>query len=149
MAQHATVEFPVKQHAPMPAPPERREAGRFEAPLKLTVSTAKPNDGRLSVNPAEARDISATGALIWTGSPLLPMQSVVVAISTEECPEGMSLPKNFVGTATVLRTGQLHNGQWSAALCFGDTFLRSTEFAVFLDFLYGRTQVGPILSNTD
>jgi len=129
--------------------PERREAERFEVAFKLSVSTENPGDAGLTLSPAQVRDISATGAFISTRVSLEPWQSVVLAVPTDQCPGAMGLPEAFVGSATVMRAHEAENGiQW-AALRLGDAFHQNMDFAMFVDFIQAKAQVGPILSNTD
>ena len=129
--------------------PERREAERFAVDFKLSISTENPGDDGLTLSPAQVHDISATGAFISTRARLEPLQNVVIAIPTDQCPGGMSLPEAFVGTATVMRAHKAENGRQLAALRLGDTFHQDMDFAMFVDFIQAKAQVGPVLSNTD
>ena len=149
MAQDSAGESNLTRSGGGPAHPERRSAERFAVAFKLSVSTENPNDAGLTVNPAQVRDISATGTFISTRARLEPRQSVVIAIPTDQCPGGMSLPEAFVGAATVMRAHEAENGRQLAALRLGDAFHQNMDFAMFVDFIQAKAQVGPILSNTD
>ena len=149
MAQDSALESNRPRSSPTTLYPERREAERFAVPLGLSVSTENPNDAGLTVSPAQVRDISATGAFISTPARLEPRQSVVIAVPTDQCPGAMSLPEAFVGAATVMRAHQEENGRQLAAVRLGDAFHQNIDFAMFVDFIQAKAQVGPILSNTD
>lgn len=149
MAQDSAIEPNRPRSLATTLYPERREAERFAVAFKLSVSTENPNEAGLTVNPAQVRDISATGAFISTRAHLEPRQSVVIAVPTDQCPGGMSLPEAFVGPATVVRAHDAENGTQLAALRLGDAFHQNMDFAMFVDFIQAKAQVGPILSNTD
>jgi hypothetical protein len=115
---------------------ERREAERFTATLKLSVTIESPSGNEQVMWPAMVRNISRVGVLVESKRPLSPSQRVTLAIPTTPCPEGMHFPQAFIGPAGVVRVGETPEGTHWAALRFGESLTQNTEFMMFMNSLY-------------
>ena len=127
---------------------ERREAERFSLDMKVSIST-EGHGGGLTVSPATVQDMSRTGVWVSLRQHIPPLQSVQLAIPTSLCPKDMQMPETFVGPATVVRLEHSDDGASRLGLRLGDSFYRNMEFALFMEYLQSRGQMGPILSETD
>lgn len=114
---------------------ERREHDRFHVPLKMSVSSTNSGGG-FTVSPADVENISRGGVLLKTRHCLSPMQDVMISFPTVQCPDGMALPENLAGRATVVRVGLGDGTRCEAGLRFDDGFLQNFEFNHFIDFLH-------------
>ena len=120
--------------APIPFQ-ERREAERYTITVKLSVGANAREGAGSTVFPAEALNISRTGALIETIHPLVCSQSITLAIPTDQCPEDMRMPRAFVGGAVVTRVQSIGGGRYLVGLRFEESLVQGTEFIMFTEFL--------------
>lgn len=101
----------------------------------MSVSSTSSGGG-FTVSPADVDNISRGGVLLRTRHCLSPMQDVMVSFPTFQCPDGMALPENLAGRATVVRVGLGDGERCEAGLRFDDGFLQNLDFNHFIDFLH-------------
>jgi hypothetical protein len=120
--------------APMPFQ-ERREAERYTITFKLSVGANAREGAGSSVFPGEVLNISRAGVLVETTYPLVCSESITLAISTDQCPEDMRMPRAFVGGAVVTRVQSIGGGRYLVGLRFEESLVQGTEFIMFTEFL--------------
>ena len=114
---------------------DRREAERYEIAFKVSVSIDRPGGNGITVSPAGVLNISRVGALLEMRQPLAPAQSVAIAIPTDLCPDGMRMPRAFIGSATIARLKKTPEGKLLAGLHFGESLAQNMEFTMYMEFL--------------